>query len=83
MCPATVMVVEYLAATNSSLYTGTPVVGNWLKMMESEHCERADSLVSFHTSNNGITTTRDSTLAFTAEFLFAHDYVYIPWQFYY
>ncbi len=47
----------FFVAADSSLYTGTPVVGNWLKLMESEHCERSDSLLSFPTSNYGITTT--------------------------
>ncbi len=51
------MIVGILVATDSSLYTGTPVVGNWLKIMASEHCERADSFVPFHTSNYEITTT--------------------------
>ncbi len=52
---------------------GDPVVGDWLKIMASEHCEGPDSLVTFHTSNYGITstpaqewsitTTRDESLA--------------------
>ncbi len=32
-------------------------MGEWLKIVRSEHCERPDSLIPFHTTNYGITTT--------------------------
>jgi hypothetical protein len=36
---------------------GGPVIGEWLKILESEHCHQPDSDVSFETSNYKITTT--------------------------
>ncbi len=52
---------------------GNPVVGDWLKIMKSEHCNREDSFLFFETSNYGIktcpanewkiTTERDEKLA--------------------
>ena len=36
---------------------GDPVVGDFFKVVKSEHCERSDSNLPFHTSNYGIKTT--------------------------
>ena len=37
--------------------SGEPVVGDFFKIVESEHCRRPDSSEPFLTSNYGITTT--------------------------
>ncbi len=38
-------------------HPGDPVVGDWLKIIESEHCYQIDSSIAFHTTNYGITTS--------------------------
>ncbi len=46
---------------------GDPVVGNWLNIVESEHCQQTDSNLTFHTSNYGITTTPANEWKITVE----------------
>ena len=43
--------------SSPAVCTGDPVIGDWLKNMESEHCERPDSHVDFESTNYRIITT--------------------------